>query len=176
MKCNSTQDITSFLPSETMIEDKFNNQAFLPPVLADVLFNLEDFGAKTILLRFIKKIRSIKKDSCQTKENITLVEEEEWEDITNTSPNADSNLATEITEQGDDIFDDLGRPYELKFGKVLKLLWGAIHQQDKLVLEVHLHPCSLPSTTAWLNKVHDNILEKLVNKNIILSHPKPQIL
>jgi len=163
MNCKSTQDITSLSPSGMMIGDKFENHALLPPVLADILFNLEDFGAKTILLRFIKKIRSIKEES--TERNITLVEEEEWEDINNTNPDADSNSATETSEQGDDTFNELGCPYELKFGKVLKFLRGEIHQ-DKLVLEVHLHPCSLPSTTAWLNKVHDENLEKLVNKNI----------
>ena len=163
MNCKSTQDITSLSPSVTMIEDKFENHALLPPVLADVLFNLEDFSAKTILLRFIEKIKKIKEES--TEKIITVVEEEEWEDINNTNPDSDSNSATETSEQEDETFDELGRPYELKFGKVLKFLWGAIHQ-DKLVSEVHLHPCSLPSTTAWLNRVHDENLEKTVNKNI----------
>jgi len=122
MKCSSAQDITSLLPSETMIEDKFENHALLPPVLADILFNTEAFWAKTILLKFINKIRNIKKDSFQNEENITLFEEEEWEDITNTNPNADPNPTTKMTEHEDDTFDDLRRPYELKFGKGLKFL------------------------------------------------------
>ena len=170
IKCKSIQDITSLSPSDTMIEDKFDNHALLPPILADLLFDLENFSAKIILLKFIQKIKSIKaKSHTLNKENPNVSEEEEeWEDINNTDPNTipiPASESPESTEDDDEIFDDIGRTFELKFGKILKFLWGTIHQ-EKLVTGVNLHPCSLPSTTAWLDKVHEENLEKTVNKNI----------
>jgi len=153
-----------------MIEDRFDNHVLLPPVLADILFDLENFGAKTILLKFINKIKSIKADSLTfDKENpIEIEEEEEWEDINNADLNAIPEPASETSEStknDNENLDHLGRTFELKFRRILKFLWGAIHQ-EKLVTRVSLHPCSLPSTMAWLDKVHDENLKKKVIKNV----------
>jgi len=173
--------ILSLSPSTTMIKDRFDTHALLPPILTDGLFDLENFGAKTILLNFINKIKSIKTESLTfDKENsVKIEEEEEWKDINNTDPNTEPNPvseATRTTEEDGENFDELGRPYELKFGKVLKFLWGAIHQ-EKLVTGVSLDPCSLPSTTGWLNKVHDENLKKKVtenNENFQINFVSPQ--
>ena len=158
IQCTSIEDILKLEPNNTMIEEKLDNHALLPPVLSQLLFNQEDFQAKSILLRFISKIKSIKSL------NLSMEDEDDWEDMHNVDPNLMDNQDPE-TSATDDTFDDKDHTFEKKFGKILKLVWSIIHH-DKLITEVPLRPCTLPSTIAWLDKVHDeNLIAKNLNNN-----------
>ena len=158
IQCTSIEKAMELTPNTTMLDEKFENFTLLPPILTETLFQQENLQANVILVTFVKKIRSIKK--------IDLVEETEvhWEDPSNLDPNQTENNPVQ-TSLEDDTFDDKEHTFEQKFGKILKFIWAIIHQ-DKLTSEVPLHPCSLPSTMAWLDKVHeDNLIQKRDNRN-----------
>ena len=60
MNCASIEDISGLTSSQTMVEEKLESHAILPPSLTDSLYDQESMHAKDILFIFIQCIKQLK--------------------------------------------------------------------------------------------------------------------
>jgi len=153
MRCTSRDTIKQLIPNQTMDAEKMDHHAILPPLLSETLMELEDLEPINVLLQLITKIRNMKTQVPVDEE------EEEYVDITNVA--VDENDDEDDDEEENDseklTFDDDDRSFEKRFYRPLRFLWCLIHAADKIA-GVPTLTCNIPSTTAWLDKIHSENL------------------
>jgi len=93
MKCDSTGDIESLIPTQVMVEEKLESHSILPPSLLDCLYEQESFHAADILLTFVNCIKKLKLmmniqsagEGCSTSSEPSICTtkelENEWNDL-----------------------------------------------------------------------------------------------
>jgi len=156
--CNSKQQLLDLTQNDTMVAEKLESHALLPPVIYELLLDLEDYKASNVLEIIINKIKQLRTlnapeleasdDSSYVSINNATIAELAKED----TPQEDA-----ATDQEGDTFDDEDRTYERSFGRIIKFIWSVIHV-SKSVGNTNMIPCSKPSTMAWLDKVHKDHL------------------
>jgi len=139
--CTSLENVRNLVPTETMVEEKMEFHAILPPNLSEPLFDLEELSAESVLTILNNKIHTLKSEKEDESSYVSI-----------------NNM--QIGDQ-DLLFDDKDRTYEKSYGKILKFLWGICHL-DTAIKSSTVISCTAPSTIAWLDKVHvENIFRKI---------------
>lgn len=175
-----TKEFRSLQP-ETDAEAKIRNKfAVLPPFLADGLFDLENFEAAQVAMKFITKIKC--KHSIKEKEVIELEESEDGNETT-TGDKADDPAKVsndnekgrksneEINKEMDEMMKDHGEQMKLTevtelYHNILVFLWSA-QQGLKSHPGLALPQCIKSSTNKWVDSVHAQCLLK----NLPQDHP-----
>ena len=91
MNCSSKEQVKSLCPVQSMIEEKLESHALIPPLLLEEIVKLESLDAQDVLLTCIQKIRTLKpKDHVEIQiaqdttdlSSPTASEESTWEEFT----------------------------------------------------------------------------------------------
>jgi len=74
MKCDTLEDIANLSSNETWKENILEAHAILPPLLTDALFEMDEYKADAVLLKFIYKVRSLKSEQDHQQERSNVPE------------------------------------------------------------------------------------------------------
>jgi len=169
IKCNSLDDIKNLVPDQSMDSEKMDHHSILPPILYESLMDLENLKPETVLLQLITKIKNMKKPEEPCEPFPPDSDEDEYIDISNMEV-PESEEGETNKDENDEIlsapiqqtFDDETRSFEKRFYRPLRFLWCLIHASDK-ISGVPTLTCNIPSTVAWLDKIHKEHLTDLQN-------------
>jgi len=171
----------------TMVEDKLESHAIIPPLLLEVIVKLDSFEAQYVLVACITKIRSLggknpvpdqhTEESQNTESTVNL---DNWEEFTedelankregDEEKRSSARIKDQQKKQVDDqnrqsdepsgedkAFDTDDRFFEQRYYRILLFLWSVVHDEAG-VKPVHINPCSKVSTLEWLDSLHEKCL------------------
>jgi len=188
IRCNTLEDISNLATNESSKENILEAHAILPPLLTDALFEMEEYKADAVLLKFIYKIRSLKSEKDQQEQpnlmdpldtsmdteasndsSYALMDEAELANVRMDMDTQEPLTTSEETTTPSDAQPTVTQTQEpTAFDspeKFYELRFGRVLEflwgvvhEEKVVKATKIVPCGSPAVTLWSDTVHERCL------------------